>query len=247
MVDASGRRASRRIGAGALGNLLWLAAANRAAAVELGFETDAIGAFPAGFSAALTDGGEPGRWIVEEDRSAPKGGRVLVQRSADATSGRFPLCVHDGLSARDVAVSVAFKPVSGEEDRAAGIVWRYRDRDNYYVVRANALEENVVLYKVERGRRTDLKPVGAGLFAYGEDAPVPSGRWSRLRVEARGRRFAVSLDGRHLFDVEDGTFREPGRVGLWTKADSVTAFDDLAIEPLDEPAKAPGAAQPDAG
>lgn len=219
--------------------LLVLAAAlvcpARGEAAQIDFESAPVGSEPPGFSTALTDGGPPGTWIVEEDPASPGGPRVLVQKSTDATSGRFPLCIYEGVTARDVAVSVGFKPISGEEDQAAGIVWRYRDANNYYVVRANALEDNVVLYKVEAGKRTDLKPVGAGWFAYGQKASVPSGTWSTLRVEARGKRFSVSLDGRHLFDVEDETFSEPGKVGLWTKADSVTAFDRLVVEPLDRP------------
>jgi hypothetical protein len=202
-----------------------------AEAMKVEFEDAAVGAPPPGFSAALTNGGAPGSWVVERDDA--KGGNVVVQKSADPTSGRFPLCVYDAVSARDVDASVRFKPLAGEKDRAAGIVWRYRDSSNYYVVRANALEGNVVLYKVEAGKRSDLKPIGAGMLAYGKKVDVPSGAWSTLRVEAKGNRFAVSLNGQHLFDVEDDTFRDPGRVGLWTKADSVTAFDDLEIEPHD--------------
>ena len=201
--------------------------------MQLDFEQAALGTAPAGFSTGVTNGGEPGRWVVEEDASAPSGKRVLVQRSADRTRGRFPLCVRDGLVARDVAVAVRFKPIAGEVDQAAGLVWRHRDQDNYYIVRANALEGNVVLYKVESGKRTDLKPVDAGMLAYGKKVDVPSGRWSTLRVEARGNRFSVSLDGTRLFDVEDATFPSAGQVGLWTKADSVTAFDDLTVEVLD--------------
>ena len=201
--------------------------------MRIGFDDSAIGEVPAGFSAALTNGGQPGRWVVEEDATAPSGKRVLVQRSADPESGRFPHCVHEGLSARDVAVAVRFKPISGYVDQAAGIVWRYRNRDNYYIVRANAREGNVVLYKVENGKRTDLKPVGAGTLAYGKKIFVPGGQWRTLRVEARGGRFSVYFEGQHLFDVEDATFANAGKVGLWTKADSVTAFDDLVIEPLD--------------
>jgi len=206
-----------------------LVGAARGEAVKVDFENAAVGSPPPEFSTALTNGGKPGLWVVE--RNDP--GNALVQKSDDPTSGRFPLCIYDALSARDVDVSVRVKPISGEKDRAGGIVWRYRDPNNYYVARANALEGNVVLYKVEGGKRSDLKPVGSGMFAYGKKVDVPSGTWSTLRVDAKGNRFAVSLNGQHLFDVEDDTFREAGRVGLWTKADSVTAFDDLQIEPHD--------------
>jgi hypothetical protein len=108
----------------------------------------AVGSTPAGFSTATTGGGAPGAWKVQEEEGAPSGRKVLRQTSADDTRGRFPVCVFDGLAARDVDLSVRFRPISGEVDQAAGLVWRYQDRDNYYLVRANALEQNVVLYKV---------------------------------------------------------------------------------------------------
>ncbi len=130
-------------------------------------------------------------------------------------------------------LSVAFKPISGSVDQAAGLVWRYRNPQTYYVVRANALEDNVVLYKVEAGKRSDLKPTGSRFMSYGKKAPVPGGAWSELRLQAQGNHFAVWLNGEHLFDVEDETFSEAGKVGLWTKADSVTAFDDFSIKSHD--------------
>jgi hypothetical protein len=124
---------------------------------------------------------------------------------------------------------VKFKPVSGEVDRAAGLVWRYRDENNYYIVRANALEDNVVLYKVEEGKRTSLAPKGTPQGTYGVDREVPSGRWSALKVVVEGPSFTVFFDGEKLFEVEDKTFTGAGRVGLWTKADSVTYFDDFEV------------------
>lgn len=200
-----------------------------AAAEVLNFEKDDVGKVPAGFAIAQTGPGEAPRWRVEEDPSAPSGKLVLVQRSPDETRSRFPLAIYEKESLTDGTFQIRFKPLSGKVDQAAGIVWRYRDPENYYVVRANALEENVVLYKVERGKRSDLDPVGSGFFSYGKKAPVRSGAWQELRVEVKGDLFRVSLDGTHLFDVRDATFAGPGKVGLWTKADSVTAFDDLSI------------------
>jgi hypothetical protein len=132
------------------------------------------------------------------------------------------------VSAADVDLSVRFRPVSGRVDQAAGLVWRYRDQDNYYIVRANALEDNVVLYKVENGKRTDLPVRGEGR-TYGKKAEVPSGQWSSLRVVAHGRLFEVHFNGAKLYEVEDATFSQPGKVGVWTKADSVTQFDDLTV------------------
>jgi hypothetical protein len=142
---------------------------------------------------------------------------VLAQTSTDATRYRFPLAAYEGWTGRDADLSVRFKPIAGEVDQAAGLLWRYLDPDNYYIVRANALEDNVVLYKVEAGKRTDLDVKGAGR-TYGVEAEVPAGAWSELRVIARGGLFTVYLNGRQLSEVEDSTFREAGRVGLWTKA-----------------------------
>ena len=201
--------------------------------MHIDFESADTGKAPTGFTIALTGGGGPPEWIVREEADAPSGKKVLAQISADSTRYRFPVCVYDAFSAADVSASVRIKAISGTVDQAAGIVWRYQNPDNYYVVRANALENNVVLYKMESGKRTDLKPVDAGWFAYGKDVSIPAGTWNELRVVVRGKRFSAFLNGAHLFDVKDETFSKPGKVGLWTKADSVTAFDDLVIEQSD--------------
>ena len=203
-----------------------------AGARVIDFEGSAAGAPPAGFAFARTGRGEPGRWEVAAVAGAPSGRQALAQTSTDATSFRFPVAVVEGFSARDVDLAVRFQTVSGEVDRAAGLVWRYRDADNYYIVRANALEHNVVLYKVEGGKRTDLDVKGAGR-TYGAKAEVPAEAWNELRVVARGGLFTVYLNGRELYQVEDSTFGEAGAVGLWTKADSVTRFDDLRFAGLD--------------
>lgn len=192
------------------------------------FEGDEPGAVPAGFSPALSGQGRPGVWKVVDDLGAPAGPKVVAQTDADRTGYRFPVLVLDGTSARDLALSVRFKAISGEKDQAAGLVWRYRDPQNYYVVRANALEDNVVLYKMEKGKRSDLDVKGTR-SSYGVDVEVPAGTWHELGVEVAGELFSVYLDGKKLFEVEDSTFSEAGLVGLWTKADSVTWFDDLRL------------------
>jgi hypothetical protein len=199
------------------------------AAQTVDFNKDKAGEPPKGFSAALTGQGKAGVWVVTKDDSSPDRGNVLAQTDADATSYRFPLCVNDGVTAKDADISVKFKPISGKRDQAAGIVWRYRDKDNYYIVRANANENNVVLYKVQNGKREDLPLKGEGR-TYGKKAPVPKNQWGELRVTAKGNLFTVYLNGQKLFEVEDSTFTEAGKVGLWTKADSVTYFDDLQIK-----------------
>jgi hypothetical protein len=187
------------------------------------FEEAPTGAPPPGFSFALTGRGGPVRWVVLEDPSAPAGPKVAAETSQDRTSDRFPLAILDGFEARDVAVLVRFRPVSGTVDQAAGLVVRLRDSRNYYVARANALEGNVRLYRVVDGRRTQ--------FA-GVDVPVPHDRWQTLGLRVEGDRLEVALEGRALFAATDRTFRDAGRVGLWTKADSLTHFDALEVEAL---------------
>src|SRR5918995_346258 len=190
---------------------------------KIDFEQDAVGQPPKGFVFGHTKKvGTPGRWAVQQDAS----GKYLAQLDADRTRNRFPVAVVSDVSAADADLSVRFRPVSGRVDQAAGLVWRFQNEDNYYIVRANALENNVVLYKVEGGKRTDLPLKGEGR-TYGKKAHVPAGEWSTLRVVATGRLFEVFLNEQKLFEAEDEIFKEAGKVGLWTKADSVTYFDDL--------------------
>ncbi len=187
------------------------------------FDPFEVGRTPPGFTTALTGGGGPVSWIIQEDATTPGGKKVLAQTSGNATGYRFPLCVVDEVSAKDVAVSVQFKSVSGKVDEAGGVVLRYQDKDNYYVARANALEDNVRLYKVQRGKRSKIT---------GISTKVLPGVWHTLTLEAHGTHFIVAFDD-EWFEVDDGTFREAGKVGLWTKADSVTYFDDLKIRNYD--------------
>lgn len=191
--------------------------------VRIDFEAAATGAPPPSFTAALTGKGGPVEWVVLEDQSAPAGPKVLAETSRDQTSDRFPLAILDRFTAKNVDISVRFKPVAGRVDQAAGLMVRVRDANNYYIARANALEDNVRLYKVVNGHRQQ--------FA-GKNIEVPQGTWQTLGLIAEENRFAVMLNGEVLFTATDDTFASPGRVGLWTKADSVTHFDDLAVRAL---------------
>lgn len=197
------------------------------------FEGDTVGVLPHGFSAAHSGRGAEGRWEVIEAGRAPFSRLAVAQVDSDRTNYRFPLLVLDAPPARDVELSVMGHPVSGTKDQAIGLIWRYQDPDNYYVLRANALEDNIVLYKMENGERADLPLVGKGR-SYGVDVEVPARAWSKLGVRVEGRLFTASLDDHELFQVIDETFQSSGRVGLWTKADSVTWFDDLRVANLDE-------------
>ena len=189
------------------------------------FNQDPVDHAPKGFEFAHTAGvGKPGTWVVQTDGA----NRVLAQTDADSTRARFPVAVLSDVSAADVDLSVRIKPISGRVDQAGGLVWRYQNPENYYLVRANALEDNVVLYKVENGKRTDL-PLKREGRTYGRKVDVPAAQWSTLRVIAHGVVFAVYFNGAKLYEVEDATFAQPGQVGVWTKADSVTQFDDLTV------------------
>ncbi len=153
-------------------------------------------------------------WTVEKDETAPSKPNILKQ-SGEAT---FPVCIRDGTSIKDGFVEVKFKPVSGKKDQAGGLIWRCQDADNYYVARANALEDNVTIYHTIKGKRVSFKNT---------DTKVRSGVWHTLRVEFAGNTFVVTFDGQKVIEASDDSFRESGTVGLWTKADSVTLFDDF--------------------
>lgn len=189
--------------------------------MTVGFDDQKVGSVPDGWTAGLTGKGKP-VWAVVKDPTAPSQPMAFKQSG----TASFPLCVKNDTSLTDGYAEVKFKPLSGKEDQAAGIVWRFKDMQNYYVVRANALEDNVVLYKMEKGKRSSLEIVGRK-GGYGVKQKVENGKWQTLRVEFVGDTFAVSLDGKPLFQVKDTTFSQAGKVGLWTKADSITLFDNF--------------------
>ena len=198
-------------------------------AETINFDAAVSGTLPAGWTVAMTHKGGAPKWEVLKDDSAPSKPNVFAQVSKDSTAGRFPLAVYDKASLKDGSLTVKFKAISGVADQAAGLVWRYKDPENYYIVRANALEDNVVLYKVEKGERIALAPKGTPSKTYGVKHRVPKLTWNTLSVSFQANVFTVSFDGQKLFDVEDPTFTGAGKVGLWTKADSVTYFDNFEI------------------
>jgi hypothetical protein len=181
-----------------------------------------IGSTPEGFTFARTGQGGPAQWSVAADPSA-SAGKVIEQVSTDRTDNRFPLAIHDATSAANLEVLVRFKAVAGKVDQAAGIALRLRDADNYYVARANALEDNVRFYRVVKGRREQLE---------GANLKVSANEWHSLGLRAEGDRFTVSYDGKVLFGATDKTFADAGKVALWTKSDSVTRFEQISITKL---------------
>lgn len=188
-----------------------------AQAETTGFDKDPVGSLPADWTAGVTGRGTP-RWAVERDPAAPSAPNVLKQSG----SGDFPWCVVRGKVLADGFVEVKFKPLSGRNDQAGGVVWRWKDGNNYYVARANALENNVSLYYTENASRKTIKYV---------DAPVAGNTWHVLRAEFRERHIRILLDGKAYIELDDGHITGSGAVGVWTKADSVTAFDDFSFGP----------------
>jgi hypothetical protein len=193
---------------------LALAAVVNAVADTVNFDSADTGKAPAGWIAAKTGKGEP-RWEVVVDDTAPSKPNILRQ-SGGAT---YPVCIKDDTSIKDGFVEVKLKPVAGKEDRAGGVIWRAKDAENYYIARANALEDNVTIYHTIAGKRVSFKNAGT---------KVTPGAWHTLRVEFAGNKFKVIFDGKPVSEAADDSFTEAGKVGVWTKADCVTLFDDFS-------------------
>jgi len=191
-------------------------------AIMIAIDRMKVGAAPAEFEIARTGRGSVGQWTVVTDATAAKG-QAIEQTSADPTDYRFPLAIYRPASATNLDVTVRFKAVSGKVDRAGGIAVRLSDPDNYYVVRANALEDNVRFCRMVKRKREQLA---------GADLKVTSNEWHTLGLRAEGERFTVTFDGKTLYTASDKTFSGAGRVALWTKADSVTRFEQIEIKPL---------------
>jgi hypothetical protein len=196
-----------------LASLFATAVAAVSTAETVNFDNLNAGAAPPGWTATQTGSGSA-KWSVEKDDSAPSKPNVLKQ-SGQAT---FPVCFKNDTNLKDGFVEVRFKPVAGKEDQAGGVIWRVRDPNNYYIARANALEDNVTIYHTINGSRVAFKNI---------NTKVTSGAWHTLRVDFEGNKFTVTFDGSKVIDATDESFANAGKVGVWTKADSVTLFDNF--------------------
>jgi hypothetical protein len=184
-----------------------------AAAETVDFDDMKVGTVPPSWTATQTGIGTA-KWSVEKDNSAPSKSNVLKQ-SGQAT---FPVCFKSDTNIKDGFVEVKFKPIAGKEDQAGGVIWRLQDANNYYIARANALENNVTIYHTIKGKRTEKKRA---------KMQVASGTWHTLRADFSRNHFTVTFDGKKALEWDDDTFKDSGKVGVWTKADSVTEFDDF--------------------
>jgi len=215
-ADAFCRPGSKDIAA----RLTWLATDTRDQTIT--FADAPLGALPKDFVSALTGQGKPGRWDVVEDKTTD-GGKALAQLDPDRTDYRFPLAIFEPTASANVEVTVRFKAVSGQVDQAGGVVVRLIDPNNYYLARANALEDNVNFYRVVGGKRQEIA---------GAKVKVTAGEWHALTLRARGTEFAVLFDGKQALTAKDERFGAPGKVAVWTKADSITHFDRIVIKAL---------------
>jgi hypothetical protein len=196
-----------------------LMAADKAPRVR--FTKEEVGKVPTGWKAAQTGKGEGSVWKVVADDTAPSKTGYALAQTAQAPGPLFNLCVAEDTNYKDVEVSVAFKAMRGKSDQGGGIVWRYQDANNYYVARMNPLEDNYRVYKVVASKRIQLGTK--------EDLKVPAGEWHRLKIKQAGEQIECWLDGKKYLEVKDDTFTKAGKVGLWTKADAQTYFDDLQV------------------
>jgi len=193
-----------------------------AGAIMIPIDKMTVGTMPADFESARTGQGGPAQWVVVDDATATAS-RAIEQSSTDRTDNRFPLAIYQPVNTKNVEVTLRFKPIAGRVDRAGGIAVRLTSPDDYYLVRANALEDNVRFYRIVKGRRQQLATA---------NVKVASNQWHTLGLRAENDRFTVTFDGKTLHSTNDRTFTGAGRVALWTKSDSVTRFDQISIQVL---------------
>jgi hypothetical protein len=189
-------------------------------ATRFDFKDAAVGKLPVGWTAMKTGKGEGSVWKVLEDKTAPKGPKVLAQTASEQPGSLFNLCVADNSKFADLDLSVSFKAIAGKKDQGGGPVWRFKDENNYYIARMNPLEDNFRLYKVVAGKRIQLATA---------DVTAAEGKWHTLRVVQKGNRIQTWFNGKMYHDVKDDTFTEAGKIGLWSKADAQTYFDDIVV------------------
>jgi hypothetical protein len=183
---------------------------------------------PDGWSQYYTGkNGEKPNWQVVDDN----GNKVLVQLTKNNPNYHFNDIVFDNIITKNVELQVRIKAVSGNKDQGGGFIWRFTDADNYYVVRENPLEDNVVLYKVENGERTDLPLLNKGR-TYGVSVDKLGNGWNTLKLKVENNLFTVYLNNKQIFQVKDNTFKNTGKTGLWTKADAVSYFDNFNVKIL---------------
>jgi hypothetical protein len=191
---------------------------------EWNFDKDSAGQMPTGWKAGYTNP-DKGKavWAISEDPTAPSPPYVLSLTKTESAGSVFNLAIAEKASFKDVDLTVKIKANSGKEDQGGGLVWRYNDENNYYICRVNPLESNFRVYKVVDGKRTQLQST---------DVNTEAGKWYTLRTEMMGNKITCYLDGKKLLEASDDTFKDAGMVGVWTKADAATSFDNVTATAL---------------
>lgn len=191
--------------------------------IELSFENVKTGQLPEGWKVEATNQKGPlATWEVIEDETAPSGNKVLALTSPNHDfGGTFNLCWTDKINFENGEIEVMFKANTGEEDEGGGVIWRAQDKGNYYISRYNPLENNFRIYYVKDEARKILASARVKL---------PAGKWHELKIVQDGKHITGYLNDEKLLEVDDETFTKPGGVGLWTKADAVTSFDDFEVD-----------------
>jgi hypothetical protein len=209
--------------------LVWLTTLGLAAAPRqiVTFDTGPNGSAPPGWTVITSHRPPEAKWEIRKDQSAPTPPYVLAPVPASNDANRFPLAVLDTMTLRDGEISVRMRPVSGQTEQAAGLVWRYQDPQNFYLARANVLENNVGVYKVVDGHYYPLTPRGTAPGTRGVHRIIQRNQWSIFKVAVRGQRISVYVNHRRILEADDSTLNSPGKVGLWTRGDTVVYFDDF--------------------
>ena len=186
------------------------------------FSKGDVGKVPSGWKAEKTGKGEGSVWKVVQDGTAPSKSGLALAQTAKSPGGVFNICVAQDTKYKDVTLSVSFKAIAGESDQGGGFVWRYQDNNNYYTCRMNPLEDNYRVYHVVAGKRIQIGTK--------EGVKVPTGEWHKLKVDVKGNKMEGYLDGEKMWEVTDDTFKDAGKVGLWSKADAQSHFDGFKAE-----------------
>ncbi len=204
--------------------------------ISLNFENTAVGKIPAEWKIEATNKKGPlATWQVVKDSTAPSGKKALALTGFNQTfGGTFNLCWNNQINFLNGSISVQFKANSGEEDEGGGVIWRAQDKNNYYVARFNPLEDNFRIYYVKDGARRMLASARLKLAAH---------KWHSMKIVQNGNKISGFLNGKKYLEVENSTFSEAGGIGLWTKADAATSFDDFSVHGVGFPLKKGGLRQ----
>ncbi len=194
------------------------------------FDKTALGAAPSDWTFAITHRGPPGRWVVQADPSAPSSPNVLAQLSSDHVPPRNALALYDKGYCKNGDVSTEMKIVSGKVTQTGGVVWRYQDSDNYYLLTVSANEDSIAAVKVQDGHATPIAKLGPGLKAFQVSHKIEPQEWNVLRVVFRDTHMTVYFDHRRVMDAEDSSILKPGKTGLWTRGDTIAYFDNFRVD-----------------